>query len=219
MLVVDLAFFGANILKIPDGGWFPLLIATAAFTMMSTWRRGREIVRLRLTGAALPFEFLTDTLQADPPERIPGTAVFMTGNPEVTPPALAQQLEHIPVLHERVILLTVETEEIPRIEDENRVTIENLPGQIYRVKVRFGFVEESNLASVLESLTIGGKPIVLMDTSFFLGAEHLVATGKRGMALWREKLFALMSRNAQPATAFFHVPRDRVLQLGSQIEL
>ncbi|MGH7481597.1 MAG: potassium transporter Kup [Longimicrobiales bacterium] len=219
LLLIDLAFFGANVLKIADGGWFPLLVAAIAFTLMSTWRRGREILHRRLTSASLPFEFLTHTLQADPPDRVPGTAIFMTGNPDVTPPALARQLGHIPVLHDRVILLTVETAEIPRVPPDERVVLEELPGRMYRMKVRFGFAEEPELPPLLEGFEVGDQPIVLDRTSFFLGREHLVATRRRGMALWREKLFALMSRNSQPATAYFHVPRDRVLELGTHVEL
>ncbi|HET6599458.1 MAG TPA: potassium transporter Kup [Burkholderiaceae bacterium] len=219
-LVVDLSFFGANIIKVPAGGWFPILVALSVFTLMSTWRRGRQILAKRLRKDALPLDEFRKMIEEHPPTRVPGTAVFMTGNPEGTPPTLLHNLKHNKVLHEQVALLTVTTEEVPHVRRDARVHVEKLSSGFFRVTARYGFMEDPHVPRALELAKEQGLEIRMMETTFFLGRERLIATkAKKGMAVWRERLFAFMSRNAQPATAFFHIPTGRVVELGAQVEL
>jgi KUP system potassium uptake protein len=218
-LVVDLAFWGANIVKIPDGGWFPLVIAAAFFTAMTTWKTGRQILADRLQGRTLPIKLFLDDLEGNRYTRVTGTAVYMYGNREGTPPALLHNLIHNKVLHERVVLLTVETEEIPTVDDEGRVEVTELGQGMWRVVLRYGFTDDPDIPSGLALAREKGLVFKPMETSYFLGRETLIASKNRGMALWREKIFALMSRNARPATAFFGLPPNRVVELGAQIEL
>ncbi len=217
-IVVDLAFFGANALKIAHGGWLPLLIATAAFLIMTTWKRGREIVGDRLRARAYPFsEFLKD-IAANPPHRVEGTAVFMTGTGTGTPPTLLHNLEHNKVLHQNVVLLTVVTADIPLVEGD-RLQVEPLTACFWRVTVSYGFMEAPDVPAALEGLRAHGVHIDLATTTFFLGRETLLATDRPGMAVWREELFVLMSSNAMRATTFFCIPSERVVELGMQLEL
>jgi KUP system potassium uptake protein len=216
-LVIDLAFFGANVVKIHHGGWFPLAVAAAVFTLMSTWRRGRQIIYERLRERLLPLEEFLDQLETRRPVRVPGTAVFLFSNPTATPPALWFNVAHNKALHESVVILTVETEDVPHVPPAERTKIASVRDDIHRLRVSYGFMDEPDipraLASVSDELRIGE------DVSYFLGRESLVSTPRKGMAPWREKLFAWMSRNAQPATAFFGLPPDRVVELGVQVEL
>lgn len=219
-LVVDLSFFGANIVKVAAGGWFPILIAAIVFTLMSTWRRGRQILAQRLRQGVLPFDQFLESIRQDPPVRVPGTAIFMMGNPDGTPPTLLHNLKHNKVLHEQVALLTVVTEEVPHVHRGERVEVTPLGDGFYRVIAHYGFMQNPNVLRVLERAKRKGLEMKLMDTTFFLGRERLIATKRRkGMAVWRERLFAFMSRNAQPATAFFRIPPNRVVELGAQVEL
>jgi KUP system potassium uptake protein len=218
-LPVDLAFFGANIVKIEHGGWFPLVIAGAMFTVMATWRQGRELLSQRLQSSSLPLGHLLVDVEHHPPIRVPGTAVFLTASPTGTPSALLHNLKHNKVLHERVILLTVRGEHVPRVPKAKRTEFEALGQGFYRVLVRYGFMESPSIPYVLSTLRLDGKEFSPSQTTFFLGRETLLATKKAGMALWRERLFAFMARNAQSATAFFHIPPNRVVELGLQIEL
>jgi KUP system potassium uptake protein len=218
-LVVDLAFWGANLEKIPHGGWFPLVVAAVIFTLMTTWKRGRQILSTRMHATTLPFDLFLADLERNPPARVPGTAVFMYGNADGTPPALLHNLVHNKVLHERVVLLTVETQEIPVVADDDRMQVEEAGHGFYRVSIRYGFTEEPDIPAVLARVKVPGLDLRPMKTSYFLGRETLIPSSKPGMAIWREHLFAVMSRNARTATSFFGLPPNRVVELGAQIEL
>ena len=218
-LVVDLMFFGANMLKIPHGGWFPLLIAGIIFTLMATWKRGRSILAGKLEKSAQPVEGFLTAIRSEPPARVPGTAIFMTGNPWGTPPALLHNLKHNKVLHQRVVMLMVETEEVPHVPAAQRVAVEDLGEGIYRLVIRYGFMEEANISRVLRTLEVGGEPFKPMETSFFLGRETLIIGKRGGMSRWRKRLFIGMSRNARSATSFFDLPANAVVELGAHIEL
>ncbi|HEX7240497.1 MAG TPA: potassium transporter Kup [Longimicrobiaceae bacterium] len=218
-LVVDLAFWGANIVKIPHGGWFPLVIAAVVFTLMTTWKKGRQILAARLHSTTLPFEFFKQDVEDNPPTRVPGTAVFMYGRTDGTPPALLHNLIHNKVLHEQVVLLSVETQEIPVVAEADRVSVEPLGAGFYRLLVRYGFTEDPDIPSALAMVTEPGLNLKPMETTYFLGRETLIPSKKPGMAIWREHLFWVMSRNARPATSFFGLPPNRVVELGAQIEM
>jgi KUP system potassium uptake protein len=218
-LVVDLAFFGASMSKIGHGGWFPLVVASAIFVVMTTWRRGRQILGDRLREGALETRtFLADTKLGQLP-RVPGIGVFLTGRAEGVPPALLHNIKHNKVLHQKVVLLTVLTEEVPRVEAGNRLEVEDLGQGFFRVGGRYGFMEEPDVPRLLKAAAVHGLEVDPAHTSYFLGRERLLATSRPGMALWREHLFAILSRNAMGATAYFHLPTNRVVELGAQIEL
>ncbi|NIA11275.1 MAG: potassium transporter Kup, partial [Nitrospiraceae bacterium] len=218
-LAADLPFFGANIVKVDHGGWFPLLIAAIVFTLTSTWKRGREILYDRLREGMLPIaDFIAD-LEANPPLRVPGTAVFMTGTSMGVPHALLHNLKHNHVLHERVILLTAVTEEAPRIRPAERADVTDLGQGLFRIIAHYGFMESPDIPNLFEDLRLKEINIDVEEATFFLGSETLIPTERPGMAIWREWLFAFMSRNAQKATAFFNIPPNRVLEIGVQIEL
>jgi KUP system potassium uptake protein len=218
-LTVDLSFFGANVIKIPHGGWFPLVVAALIFLLMTTWRRGRQILSDRLREAATPVEVFLESMRTEAVTRVPGTAVFLAGNPFGTPPALLHNLKHNRVLHEQVLLLHVTTEEIPHVPWSERLEVQDLGGGFYRLVARYGFMENPNVPAVLARAATHGLECDPMQTTYFLSAETLLATKRPGMALWREHLFAIMSRNAQRATTFFRLPPNRVVELGAQIEL
>ena len=214
-LVGDLAFLIANYFKIVQGGWFPLLIAATVFAAMTTWRRGRELLSAKLREGALTPELFIQSLGARPPIRIPGTAVFMHRNPDVIPASLLHSLKHYKSLHERVILLTIVSEEVSHVSDAERFRIEDLGQGIQRFTARYGYMEDIDVPELLEH---AGVPP--METTYFLGRETLIVTGRRsGMMQWRAKLFASMMRNAESAARFFHLPPNRVVELGAQIEL
>jgi KUP system potassium uptake protein len=218
-LVIDLAFWTANILKIPHGGWFPLVIGAVIFGLMATWKRGRIILQDRLSEVVLPLElFLQDVVRNCPP-RVPGTAVFMYSDPNSVSPALLHNMKHNKVLHERVVFLVVETENVPHIEAEERARVEDLQSGFYRVTLRYGFMEEPNVPEALSRLQSYGLEFKHLETTYFLGRETLIPSAKPGMAIWRERIFSVMHRNARPATSFFCLPPNRVVELGAQIEL
>ena len=218
-LTVDMIFFSANIVKIHHGGWVPLLIGAFIFTLMSTWRSGRQILGRRLKVQSSPLHKFLDELSNKKAIRVPGTAIFMTGNIEGAPPALIHNLKHNKILHETVALLMVVIEEIPHFPDDERVNVERLSHNFYQVTLHYGFMEEPNVPEVLKN---GEKYGIHFDTSnltYFLGRETVLATEAEGMAIWREKLFAFMSRNAERATVFYQIPPDQVIEIGLQIEL
>lgn len=222
LLTIDLGFWGANLPKIPTGGWFPLLVAGVMFTVMTTWKSGRRILGERLSKKIVPHEKFLQKIRLKHPQRIPGTAIFMDSNPKGTPPALLHNLEHNKILHDRVILLTLITREIPHVPKEERIKIEMLgepEERIYRINAFLGFAEDPDVPALLAQCEIDGKGFDLQNTTFFLGRETILATKKPGMALWREKLFAWMSRNAERAASYFRIPSDRVIEIGTQIEL
>ncbi|HZB47344.1 MAG TPA: potassium transporter Kup, partial [Pyrinomonadaceae bacterium] len=218
-LLIDLAFFGANVIKIPAGGWFPLVVGAAIFLLMTTWKKGRRILASRMLSLAVPIEDFLSEIAAKPPVRVPGTAVFMNGTGAGTPPALEHNLEHNKVLHERVVLLTVKTRQVPHVGPEDRVSVEPLGHEFYRVIINYGFMEDPDVPSVLADMGPPGPVFDAAETTYFLGRETVIAGKQPGMMLWRERLFALMSRNASSATAFFCLPPDRVVEMGSQIEI
>ena len=218
-LVIELAFFGANALKFAHGGWVPIVIGLVVFTLMTTWNRGRALLAQRLRAQQLPLEPFLESLARNMPTRVPGTAVFMTGAPEGTPRALLHNLKHNRVLHEQVVLLTVSTLEVPHVHDDERLLVEHLAHGFHRVTARFGFMEHPDVPSLFPALRERGVDLRIMQTTFFLGRETLIPSGRRDMAKWREVLFAWMSRNAQTATAYFGLPAGRVVELGMQVEL
>lgn len=218
-LSFDLAFFGANLVKIPHGGWFPLAVAAVVYTLMATWQRGRELLYGRLRERAVPLDILLGDIKADPPIRVPGTAVFMTPNPGATPPALVHNLTHNKMLHEQVVFLTVLTEEVPIVPPEDRVRAEDVGDGFYWVTARYGFMQDPSVPDILERVGAFGLEVRLEATTFFLGRETLLATERPGMARWREALFSFMSRNALRATAFFKIPPDQVFEVGVQVEM
>ena len=217
-LAIDLAFFGANALKIPDGGWVPLAIAAGVYTLMATWKRGREILSKRMQEKSVPFKMLLADLAVEPPLRVPGTAVYMYGG-NGTPPAMVHNLAHNKVLHERIVFLTVRTEEVPHVSAAERVVVKRLGKGFSSIVARYGFVEDPSIQDILDGARVQGLDIQIEGATFFLGRETLIATDRPGMAQWRERLFAFMSRNAMRATAFFKIPANQVFEVGAQIEL
>ena len=218
-LTVDLTFFGANLLKIAQGGWLPILIGTCVFTLMTTWKTGRRIVAERLTARAIPIDHFMSVIVAAPPVRVPGTAVFMTAQPRGTPPALAHNLRHNKVMHEYVVILTVTTAPVPYVTAQEQITVDNLGYGVYTMRLVYGFMQDPNVPDALRAAQSRGLDIDADDVTYFLGRETILVTHRRGMAIWREKLFVLMTRNAVRATAFFRLPPERVVELGVQVEI
>jgi KUP system potassium uptake protein len=218
-LVVDLAFFSANIVKVPEGGWFPLLLGGAVFVVFTTFRRGREITAERLREQHVPFERFLRELEHKDVVRRPGTAVFMTGNPGGAPHVLAHHVKHNGVLQDRVVLLTVVTKEVPYASREERVQVTPLGQGFIRVVATVGYMEASTITDVFRDCRAAGLAIWPDDVTFYLGRETLIPTERPGMALWREHLFAFLSRNAQRPTQYFELPADRVFEIGVQLEL
>ncbi|NUT01748.1 MAG: potassium transporter Kup, partial [Sphingomonas sp.] len=215
---VDGLYLGANLLKIPAGGWFPLLIGAIAFTLLTTWAKGRQLMIARMDEASLPMEIFIKSA-ASSATRVPGTAVFMTSASSGVPHALLHNLKHNKVLHERVILLTVKIEDVPYVMEEKRLETQDYTAGFFRVVIRYGFMEEVNVPAELAKLQDCGPACKMMDTSFFLARQTLIASARPGMAIWREKLFAWMLRNAESAMEFFKLPTNRVVELGSQVEI
>ena len=218
-LVMDLAFFGANLLKIAQGGWLPLLIAVTLFTLMTTWKTGRRLVADRLAARAIPLERFLAALSADPPVRVRGTAVFMSAQPTGTPPALAHNLRFNKVLHEHIVVLTVRTTRTPYVLPKHRLSVRALGGGIFDVWAQYGFMEHPDVPEALAQARTLGVEIDPEDVTYFLGRETVVPARGTGMAAWRERLFSLMARNAVRAGRFFRLPPDRVVELGVQVEV
>ena len=220
-IVVDAAFFSASLLKIGEGGWFPLVMATLIFIVMLTWRRGRQILGERRQSSAIPLDPFLASLFADPPVRVPGTAVFMAADEGAVPHALLHNLSHNKVVHERVVFLSVTVEDVPWVRVEERVEIESIGNECYRIALRFGFKDRPDVSHTLESCSEHGLAFNMMETSFFLNRETLIPVldVPGGMALWRERMFATMARNASSVTDYFNIPTNRVIELGTQIEI
>ena len=217
-LVIDLSFFSANALKLAHGGWFPLVVAGVVYTLMTTWRRGRMLVTKRLRQRHIPLELFIAELLSMPPLRVPGVAVFMSSNPIGTPQALRHNVTHNKVLHETVVIVVVETAEIPHMEPLGKAEIEQVGEGFWRVVLSYGFMDEPDVPRALACIRQDGLDFS-SGVTYFLGRETLLATDKPGMAVWREQLFVWMSRNAQPATHFYRLPADRVMEVGVQVEL
>ncbi|HVW28879.1 MAG TPA: potassium transporter Kup [Polyangiaceae bacterium] len=216
-LSLELIFLGSNLTKIASGGWFPLAIGAVMFTIFTTWRRGRQLLFERMKQRMVPLEDFFELLVVERPARVPGTAVYLTGSDTGTPPALLQAFLHMRAVHEHVVLLTIITEKIARVSAEDRVRVEELPNGFRRAVARYGFMETPNVPELLEHPEL--KQYSIDYVTFFLGRETVLPTKSRGMALWRERLFAFLTRNAQPATAFFGIPPSRVMEIGAQIEI
>jgi KUP system potassium uptake protein len=218
-LGIDLVLLTAVADKIEYGGWFPLALGLAVFTIMATWRRGRELVVREIKRAGLALEPFIASISAHPPLRVPGTAVFLTANRDGVPNALLHNLKHNKVLHERNIVLTVETLDEPVVDLAHRTEVRPLAEGFYLVIIRYGFAEDQDVPAALASVNQCGFPFDMMDTTFFLSRESIVAGDRPGMVLWRDKLFVFLSRNAMPATAFFQIPGNRLIELGTQVEI
>ncbi|MCW2237115.1 KUP system potassium uptake protein [Azospirillum canadense] len=218
-LVIDLGLFGATLLKVPEGGWFPLVIAAAVYLLMTTWRRGRAILADRLYADALPMDLFLQRVSPQSPQRVAGTAVFMTGNPDVVPHALLHNIKHNKVLHERVVVLTVIIEELPRVSPQKAVYVEKLGKGFFRVILRYGYLEQPHIPRALELCRRYGLHLDMMETSFFLGRETLIPSKTAGLPSWREPFFILLSKTALSATEFFCIPPGRVVELGTQVEI
>ena len=219
-LVIEGSFWGANLLKVLHGGWFPLVVGLIIYTVMTTWHKGRQILSARMLEIILPLHDFLNSIRTNPPQRVPGVAVYMSGHPQYTPPTLAQSFKHFKCIHEHLIFLFVQTVDIPHVPESNRVKFQNIGLHIYKVVIQYGFMDLPNVPQAMKGLMLdGGLAFDAENSTFFLGREHIIATKREGMALWREKLFAMMSRNAQPATHFFQIPRSRVFEIGSMIDL
>jgi KUP system potassium uptake protein len=214
----DGAYFASNVTKIPDGGWFPLAVGLVAFTLLTTWAKGRQLMIARLRESAMPVKIFIESA-ASAASRVPGTAVFMTSTPDGVPHALLHNLKHNKVLHERVILLTVKIADEPFIDDDSRMKLEDLGKGFHRMVIKFGFMQDADVPAALKQVSACGAEFKMMDTSFFLARQTLLPSAKPGMAIWREKLFAWMLRNAESAMEFFRLPTNRVVELGSQVEI
>jgi KUP system potassium uptake protein len=218
-LTIDLAFFTANLPKIPHGGWFPLVIGAGVFTLLATWKKGRVLLLERQADEALPLGPFLESLMAHPPTRVPGTAVFLTTSRSSVPHALLHNLIHNKVLHERVIFLTVLTEEVPTVPEIDQVEVQDLGHGTWRLTVRYGFKDEPDIPLALARCEARGLPFNMMETSFFLNRETILPSKLPGMVLWRESLFAWMNRSASTAMEFFKLPPNRVIELGTQVEI
>jgi KUP system potassium uptake protein len=219
-LCVDLAFFSANLLKIEEGGWFPLSVAAIIFAIMLTWLRGRETLLAKRWSEALPLETFLATLKPDRPLRVPGTAVFMVPNDRIVPTALLHNIKHNKVLHERVVLMKIETEDIPHVPDDRRIEIKHLDHNFHTVSVRYGFMDEPNVPRAMAQLRLMQFRFNLLETSFFVGREKVVVRkDRRGIATWRMRLFVFLQRTMLSATEYFRIPSNRVVELGGQIEI
>jgi len=218
-LSVDLAFFGANLLKIFQGGWLPIVVGCFLFTLMTTWKTGRQLVAERLTARSIPLETFLSSLNADPPIRVRGTAVFMTAQPRGTPAALLHNVRHNKVLHTKVVILRVTTTPTPHVPAEEQSVIRAVGDAIFFVQLRYGFMDDPDVPEALRRMTYEGTPVIDEEVTYFLGRETLIVTRQRGMAMWRERLFVLMTRNAVRATAYFRLPPERVVELGVQVEI
>ena len=219
LFAIDLLFLASNALKIPQGGWFPIAIGIAAFTLLTTWKRGRSILLQRLMQETMPVDLFIGSITESPPVRVPGTAVFLTSIEGRVPHALLHNLKHNKVLHERVILLTLKTRDIPIVAHADRVKVQDLGCNFHQIEARYGFMEDQDIPELLEECGRQGMPFDMMDTSFFASRETLIPSVAPGMALWREKLFVSMSKNATKATEYFRIPTNRVVELGTQVEL
>ncbi len=218
-LTIDISYFSANAIKIEHGGWFPLVLGLIVFVIMTTWRRGRELVMRELKQSGLALDPFIASVIAHPPLRVPGTAIFLTANVHAVPNALLHNLKHNKVLHDRNILLTVEVLEAPSAEYNERTEITALGHEFFRLILRFGFAEDPDIPAALQSCSVKGLGFDMMDTTFFVSRETVVATDRHGMPLWRDSLFAFLARNASSATAFFRIPGNRLIELGTQRDL
>ena len=215
---LDAAYLAANFTKIPDGGWVPLLMGMAIFTLLTTWSKGRALMRQSMAEGTIPFEVFAKSAHSSA-ARVPGTAVFMASTATGVPSALLHNIKHNKVLHERVVILTIAIQDVPFVDPAERASVKQFGEEFFKVTLRFGFLEETDVPTALKQVTMCGQPFDMMKTSFFLSRQTLIPSSKPGMAIWREKLFAWMLRNAASAMEFFRLPTNRVVELGSQVEI
>jgi len=220
-LVIDLAFLIANGIKILQGGWFPMVLGAVIFLLMRTWWRGRQVLREQIQKGGVPLDIFIPGLMLAPPARVEGTAVFLTSDKGVAPQAMLHNLKHNKVLHARNVFLTVDTLEVPYVAKVQRVSIQSMGDEFYRIILRFGFMQTPDVPRALLHATEGGQTMVFdpMDTTYFVSRETIIASAQLGMPVWRDKLFALMHRNAAPANQFFRIPGNRLVELGAQVEI
>jgi KUP system potassium uptake protein len=218
-LVIDLAFFSANVLKIPAGGWLPLLVGAFLFVIMLTWKSGRELLHKRISADSIPLELFIDSIKMSPPTRVEGAAVFLNRDLNTVPSALLHNLKHNKVLHEQVVIVTVAVEDIPHVEEEYRVRTEVMPFGFYRVELRYGFKDDPDIPRDLALCARDGLVLELMTTTFFIGRESVIPKPNSEMAFWRERLFVAMHRNSDSVSRYFKLPPNRVVELGGQILL
>jgi KUP system potassium uptake protein len=219
-MVIDLTLFGSALLKIHEGGWFPLALGAVVFVIMITWRRGREIMTERLREDSVPLDAFMKSLMREPPQRVQGTAVYLTASPDATPQALLHSLKHFQALHERVVFLTIEFRDVPWVSFEERVVCEKMGGNCWRVRVRYGFMNRPDVTRALEHCGALGLELEPMQTSFFVSRQRVVpSAGPGGMAFWRERIFAAMARNAGNVSDYFNIPTNRVIELGSRVQI
>ena len=218
-LVVDFAFFASNLTKIQHGGYVPLIIGIVTYVLMTTWRAGRELIAKRFQDRAFPLHAFIADAKAHPPLRVPGNSVFMTSSPDVTPVALLHNVKNNRVLHQTVIVLAIKTEEIPHVRPHEQVSVDELGESFFRINARYGFMDTPDVQQLMDRARALGYDWPIGKTTFFLGKTTLLPTSRPGMALWRKKLFSLMTRNAERATAYFRIPPGRVVELGMQVEL
>lgn len=218
-LLFDVAFFTANLPKIVDGGWFPLVVGLMVFTILTTWKRGRGELARMLTEESLPLNLFLRDLAVQQPYRVQGTAIVMTSTPKGVPPVLLHHLKHNRTLHRRVVLLSITSEKRPEFDDQERVEISDLGQGFYRVVAHFGFIETPRIRLVLALCEAKGLVFDIASTTFVLGRETLLPSGRSRMARWRKRLYGFLARNAPSATAYFEIPPNRVIELGAQIEL
>jgi KUP system potassium uptake protein len=217
--IVDGTYFASNITKIPDGGWFPLLVAAISFTVLTTWAKGRQLMRQRLSEAALPLPVFIKSVTRSV-HRVRGTSVFLSTSADTVPAALLHNLKHNQVLHGRVLILNVKVEEVPHVPAEKRLEAHDAGHGFYRIILHYGFMEEVDIPRDLARVDTCGEPFNMMSTSFFLGRQKLIPAKKvPGMALWRERLFAWMLKSSESAMEFFRLPTNRVVELGSQLQI
>jgi KUP system potassium uptake protein len=218
-LIFDLGFLSANLAKITHGGWFPLVVAAGIFIVLTTWKRGRALLQERMRAAMLPLDVFMADLGINPPIRVRGTAVFLNSSPDGTPIVLLHHFKHNKVLHEQIVLLSVLTDSVPEVPKKDRVQILRLEHGFWRVTAHYGFMQTPNVPEILKRCRKAGLKVDEADTSYYLGRETLISTSSKGLARWRKILFGFFSRNARPATAFFGLPPNRVVEMGAQIEL
>jgi KUP system potassium uptake protein len=217
LLMVDVAFFSANALKIPEGGWFPIAMGLVSFTVLTTWRLGRRLVGEEMAKQSIPMDAFLDSI--GDVHRVDGTAVFMTSSKEGVPAALLHNLKHNQILHERVVLVTVQTTDTPYVNELDRMYLHKMRKGFVRLVIRYGFMEDPDIPQALEHCKRFGESFEIMETTFYLSRETIVPTLKRNISPLRARLFALMSKNATSATEFFKIPTNRVVELGTQLTI
>lgn len=216
-LGIDVAFLTSNLVKFVEGAWFPLALGAVAFTLMRTWRRGRSLVREQINRDSLRIEHFVDSIMLDPPHRVSGTAIFLTPANDYLPPALLHNLKHNQVLHEQNVILSVQMLDVPRASEPDRVSAQDMGSGFTRLTLRFGYMEDPNVPKALKQWAPAELPLESMTSTFFASRESLEASKDGGMALWRDKLFLVMSRNATPATEYFSIPANRLVELGTRV--